>query len=217
MRISLVVAAVLTAALMIPTPGLAAADDSRWEGGFRYSVLNGGGKPAADMPNLGLVGHYSFGSSWRIGFAVDKVEFDFEGPVEYLGLQQDAAVPTVDSKVSGVLVSAWARQDRPLGARRASWFWSAGLGVSSASAKDARGPLAGGGSFDVQTDTGTDFIATGAAGIRWRLSQNWRLDVAARVDHHLADWTIVDRVSGRTASVGSFTAPGAHVGFFRRF
>jgi hypothetical protein len=37
------------------------------------------------------------------------------------------------------------------------------------------------------------------------------------VDRHLADWTVRDRVSGRTGSVDDYTAYGVHAALGWRF
>lgn len=205
------------AALLVLTPGLVAVAEAPWDAGLRYAVVNGGGKPTADMPNVGVAAHYAFHPSWRAGFGVDKVEFDLEGPAEYLGLEQDPGVDTIDSKVKGVLVTAWVRQDVRLGTSPVTWFWSAGLGVSAADAEDVSGPLAGGGTFDVRTDTGSDWMGTVTTGIGWGFAKRWRLDAALRYDHYLADWTFLDRTSGATATLDTFSAPGAQLAIVYRF
>lgn len=194
------------------------AGDGPWEGALRYAVTNGGGEPAADMPNLGIFVRRSVGERWRFAAALDKVEFDFEGPANYLGLEQDFdQLKTVDAKVQGFMVSGWAERAFGRKAARFGWFVRGGIGFSSTSADDARGPLVGGGSFDITTDTGLDIVPSVGAGMRWALGRSWGLELEARVDHHFADWSVEDRVSGAKATIGSFTAPGAGISVTRRF
>lgn len=198
-------------------PGESQADDRRFDLGLRYSALHAGGSPAADVPYLGLVFRYAMNDRWTVAGALDKVEFDFESPAAHLGLQQDTSVPTVDSKVEGTQLSVWIDRQYGKAPSRLRWFWNAGLGFTAPSASAARGPLQGGGTFDIQTDVGTEIIPTFAGGARWFLSERWLLELAGRLDHHFADWTVQDQVSGDRTTVGSYTTRGAHIVMAVRF
>ena len=185
--------------------------------GLRYTATSSGGDPAADIPNLGVVFRYRFSDNWLVGGAIDKVEFDFEDPASFLGLVQDPAVPTRDSKIKGQLVSGWVEREIGEPSRKFKWYWSGGAGIASTRATDASGPLTSGGTFQIETETGPEIVASTGLGIRWDLGKHWRIDVTARVDHHLIDWTVTDGVSGATTTVDDFTAAGGSFLFSYRF
>jgi hypothetical protein len=209
------------AAILMALPAPAAdepeAAHRRFELGLRYTLMMAGGEPANDMPYIGVVFRYAMNERWGIGAAVDKVEFDFEAPAGYLGLQQDSSVPTEDSKIKGQQFSVWVDRQYGKAPSHLRWFWSGGLGFTSPSASDARGPLEGGGTFDIQTDVGTELIPTFAGGARWILGERWVFELAGRLDYHVADWTLRDQVSGNTATVGGYLAYGAHLAVAVRF
>ena len=207
------------AVILFALPARAADEPAsrRFDLGLRYAMLVAGGEPANDMPYVGVVFRYAVSEHWRIGAAVDKVEFDFEAPAVYFGLQQDPSVPTIDSKIKGQQFSVWVDREYGKAPTRLRWFWSGGLGFTAPSASDASGPLEGGGSFDIQTDVGTEIIPTFAGGARWILGERWVFELAGRLDYHFADWTLRDQVSGTTATVGGYLAYGAQVSVAVRF
>ena len=206
--IALIAAAALAAAGATPV----LAQDERWEVGLRGIVVTAGGEPANDIMGPGLWGSMRLGDGpWSAELSVDLFEHDFERPWQVLGLQQDEALDTIDTTVESMVVTGWLRRD--LG----RWFWAAGLGLASPDADDVSGPLQGGGTFDIATDAGSEIVVSAAAGLRLRLGGRFTLRGALRADHHLADWEVTDRVSGRTATVDDYTGYGIDLGLGMRF
>ena len=68
-----------------------------------------------------------------------------------------------------------------------------GVGVNSVDVEDQAGPLAGGGTFDVAIDAGTELVASARLGLRVRLGEGFLFEPALRLDQHFADWDITDR------------------------
>jgi hypothetical protein len=207
----------LTASVLALAPALARAQEGRFDLGVRGNLLAADGEPANDIPGFGLFGHYRLSDRWQLGFAVDTAEYDFEQPARILGLRQSENVDPIDVKAESTTVSAWVERTfgRPQG--RTEWFLGAGLGFASIDVPDASGPLQGGGRFDIETEADTEIVAQLLAGVRRRLGQRWALEFALRADQHFADWTLTDRVSGRTATIDDYLALGGHLGVSFRF
>ncbi|CAN5216251.1 hypothetical protein BH24PSE2_BH24PSE2_02760 [soil metagenome] len=96
-------------------------------------------------------------------------------------------------------------------------FWTVGAGIGFPTVDDVRGPTAAGGTFDIATDAGTEWHLLGTAGLRYAFSTRWAVDVAARLEHHVLDYEVRDRVSGNTAEVDSQSPLGIHFGFVYAF
>ncbi len=79
------------------------------------------------------------------------------------------------------------------------------------------GPLAGGGSYDITTDVGTEILACASGGLRVHLGSSWALEAALRLDQHFTDWTVTDQLSGTTGQVDDYLAKGGHLGISFRF
>ena len=206
------VAVLLTLAL----DGPAIAQERRFDLGVRGIITAADGEPANDIPGFGVFGHYRFNDRWSLGVAVDQTEYDFEQPARILGLEQDPDLPPIDVVAEATVVSAWLQRNHARGGRT-TWFWGAGLGFASVDVPDARGPLAGPGTFDIQTEADTEIIASLLAGVQWRLGGRWFLEFALRGDQHFADWQLMDRNSGRTATIDDYFAYGGHLGIGFRF
>ena len=190
-----------------PQPG-----DPRFEVGLRYAIVTAGGEPTNDMMAAGVYGLYRLRPRWLIGIGLDSWTGDFERPYELVGL---SSTEEVDSTLDSLTVTGWVTREYG-SSPRLRWFWSAGLGFGSPDVDDVTGPLEGGGSFDIATDAGSEILVCASGGLRWNLGR-FRLEAAVRADHHVADWTIVDRTSGLTGTVDDYTAVGAHVGLALRF
>ena len=197
--------------------GTAQAQDARFELGGRFNALVADGEPANDMLGGGVFGRYRLNERWRLGLAIDhSPEFDVERPSEFVGLPGDPAFGDVDAKSTSTALLAWIERvyERP---GRLEWFWTVGGGLASVDVDDASGPLAGIGTYDITQDVGTEIIAAASAGLRFRLGARWALETALRLDQHFTDWTVTDRVSGRTGQLDDYLAQGAHFGFTYRF
>jgi hypothetical protein len=195
-----------------------AEDDPRWDAGLRLNIIGGTGKPTNDVLGYGLFGRHRLDDRWTVGLGVDiSDEFDIERTPELVGLVQDPDAPVVDSKGSSEGLSAWIERRYGDDDRRLQWFWTAGVGVNSVDVEDQAGPLAGGGTFDIAIDAGTELVASASLGLRVRLAERFLFEPALRLDQHFADWDVTDRVSGATASIDDYLLKGVHLAFAYRF
>jgi hypothetical protein len=209
------VSIILAVSALAVSPSLAGAqgvNNSRFDFGVRAVVMLGDGVPANDIPGYGIFGHYRLSDRWKLGFAVDTAEYDFETPARILGLEQSRDEGAIDSLAESTTFSAWIERTfgRPEG--RTEWFLGAGLGFATMDIPDAAGPLENGGRFDIQTEADTEIIAQLLGGVRRRFGQRWALEFALRNDQHFADWQLRDRVSGRTGAIDDYRAWGGHLG-----
>ena len=196
----------------------AAAADGTFDLGVRGNILVGNGEPTNDMPGFGLFARFRVGEGWRVGVGVDhSAEFDVEGVAGLVGQAQDPAVEVIDAKGSSTVVRGWLERSYPNASGRFEWFWTVGAGIGNVEVDDVSGPRAGGGTFTVVTDAGTEVLAAGSLGLRWFFTRMVALEVAGRLDYHFADWTLQDTVSGATATVDDYLVTGGHVGFTFRF
>ncbi len=189
----------------------------RFDAGVRIGLGLAAGVPANDMPGQGVFGHYRLTDHWALGLALDTTEFDFEEPAKRLRLPVGPDDEVVDTKAKATIVSAWLERRFPRDRSRGEWFVGSGLGVSSLDVPDARGSLPGGGSFDIVTDGGTEYLVTALGGRRYRLGNRWSIELGLRAEQHFADWKLEDRVSGATRTIDDYFAYGAHLGFSIRF
>ena len=199
-------------------PPVLAEDDRRWDTGIRLNIIGGSGKPTNDVLGYGVLGRYRLDDRWTLGLGVDiSDEFDIERTPELVGLEQDPDAPVIDSTGSSEGLNAWIERRYGGDDRRLQWFWTAGVGVNSVDVEDQAGPLAGGGSFDIAIDAGTEWVASASAGLRVRVGERFLFEPALRLDQHFADWDITDRVSGATASIDDYLLKGVHLAFAYRF
>lgn len=206
------------AIMMILSAAPSAAAEKRFEIGPRVVVVTAGGEPANDMISVGAYVEYRLGGgNWYVGGAIDQYSHDFERPWRAVGLQQDTTVDVIDASTDATVVSGWIGREYGRQDRRLRSFWTTGLGFSAPDTDDVSGPLEGGGMFDIATDSGSEIIVSATGGLRQRIGKRWSFQFALRADHHLADWKVVDRVSGNTGTIGGYTGLGADVAFGVRF
>lgn len=190
-----------------------------WEVGARTGISISGGKPANDITHTGIFATYGLSGVDRIGVSVDNLEYDFERPWALVGLQQDTAISskTIDAKVKSTLVSAF--YERRFGVSTETWNWNlrAGLGFAKPKAPSVSGPATGGGTFTIVTNAGTEVVLLGGAGVRYNFSRHVSVDLAGTLKHHRAKWNVLDTVSGRTATVKSYSSAGVEAGIVIRF
>lgn len=209
----------ITAALLVGlfVFGTAQAQDAGFEVGFRLNAVGSDGEPTNDMLGAGVFGRFRLNDRWRLGLALDhSPEFDVERPYEFIGLVGAASAGEVDASGTSTAFLAWIERvyERP---GRLEWFWGLGGGVATVDVDDVAGPLAGGGTYDITEEVGTEILATASAGLRFRLGARWALETALRLDQHFTDWTVTDRVSGRTGELDDYLIKGAHIGLAYRF
>ena len=195
-----------------------AQESPRFEVGLRLDALVADGEPANDILGAGVFGRYRLNDRWRLGLAVDhSPEFDVERPYEFLGLAGDRSAGEVDAKGTSTALLAWIERvyERPGG--RLEWLWGVGGGFATVDVEDVAGPRADGGSYSITQEVGTEILASVSGGLRFRLSERWALEAALRLDQHFTDWTVMDRVSGRTTTLDDYLVQGAHFGVSYRF
>jgi hypothetical protein len=187
------------------------------QAGVRVTVVTAGGEPANDIIGTGGFVRLPLDARWKIGAAVDLAEHDFEVPTRVLGLEQPPDEHVVDATVSTTMISAWIEREQGRLETPLLWFWGGGLGIGLPEVDDAAGALADGTTFDITTDAGTEFLVSAFLGVRWRPFRHLSIELAARADHHFSQWSVTDRVSGRTGATGDYTGVGGHFAIAYRF
>ncbi len=181
------------------------ADDDRFEVGPRWAVVTAGGEPANDMSGFGAFFRYRFKDKWFLGVGFDLIGGDFERPSNIVGI---SSTDEIDAKIDNDTVSAWIERQYGNLAKKLRWFWMAGLGYTSPDIERVTGPVTGGGTFDISTEADSEAIVLAGIGVRRPFSKHWNWEVALRVDHHFADWTLTDSVSGMTGTIDGYTNRG---------
>lgn len=203
-------------------PALASAQlkpDPRWEFGLRSGVLIGSGKPANDLLFNGIKAIYRLDAESGVGLSIDRLSFDFERPQSVLGIEQDKSlVPKdIDAKAKATLISVFYERRYATAGSPWSWNWNAGLGFASPSVRRASGPAAGGGSFDVGTDAGREYVPSVGLGAKYSLSNGLHFEAGLNLNRHIANWKVTDAVSGRSGRVRDYTTTGLSLGLGYRF
>jgi hypothetical protein len=196
-------------------PGVIAAQESRFELGFRGIVLLGKGTPANDMMGEGLIGRFALSDAWRLGLALDSVTFDYETPNRALGIPAEAVTDGINSwrRVSMLVERRFGGDDR-----RWHWHWLAGLGYAEVEpVSNVSGQRADGGTFDIATTAADELHAFAGAGARREIMRRWVLDTALTIEHHDTHYELVDTVSGARGTIGSQTVYGIAIGMSYRF
>lgn len=182
--------------------------------GLRTIVLLGDGRPANDMPGIGVVGRRHWQGPWHLGAAIDHAVFDYERPNDILGI---ASPEETDGSNDFTRVSAWLEQRYDLPDRRWNWFWTAGLGFAIVNADEVRGTTTAGGAWDIVTDAQDELHLLLSTGLRRTMGQRLVLEGAMHLEHHATDYELTDRVSGARGSIGSQTPYGFSFGLSYRF
>lgn len=209
----------LSAVIAVATyhPPATAADG--WQIDARAGILLANGKPANDIMSAGLSAKYRLRDNTYVGASIDQLSFDFERPWQVVGLQQDKAVnpKDIDAKARSTLLRVFYQRD--YGKPDESWnkYWNAGIGIASVTVNSATGPVVGGSTFNIATDSGTEIVPSLGAGVRYNFTRQFAADFGLGLNYHLADWKVTDSVSGRTASVKSYATYGFQVGLSYRF
>jgi hypothetical protein len=175
----------------------------RLEIGYHAGVWLGDGEPANDIPiPASLYGRYRLGEEWWVRLGLEFATGDFETPHEQLGLEQDPDEPDIDSSVNYATLLAWLERVW-VWKEENEWFVQAGAGFSLVEVDDVQGPLLGGGSFDIETDPGTEILGSVGVGYRRHFGR-WRAELLARYDYHAAEWELEDALSGATGNVDDY-------------
>ena len=201
--------------LFLPALSVADSESRNKHLGIKGGTMLGDGVPSNDMIMYGLYGRYNMKPEWYVGIALDYSEFDFERPNEVLGLSP--ATEELDALAEVWYVTAWIEKEFLLKNESIVPFASAELGVGFLDVSDIIIPLQGGGQADITTDPGTEILAGIGFGVRFLLGDKWFLEPIFRLDHHFADWTVQDRVSGTTRTIDDYTTWAGQLGFGLRF
>lgn len=185
------------------------AEERRFEAGARYVVVTAGGEPTNDQSGAGVFGRYRLTDKWLVGAAIDSMSGDVERPYEWFS---NTSPLEIDSSVDSTLFSGWIEREYGKQDRKLRWFWNAGLGFASPDVDDVKGPLTGGGTFDITTDAGSETLLSAAVGLRRSFSKRFGFEVGLRGNRHFADWKLTDRNSGETATLDDYTTKGLHFG-----
>ncbi len=193
------------------------AQDKPMEFGLRANAFLGDGTPANDILGYGIFGRYFLDDKWAIGVGLDVADFDMEGTASLVGLTQPAGSKTIDSSTSTTMLSAWIENQRPNFWGQSTFVWNAGLGFNSVSVDNASGSVAGGGTFNVKTDAGTETVAFGGIGLHYPLGEKWRLESLLTLRYHFANWKLQDLNSTATGTIGNYSTYGLQLGVSRSF
>ena len=183
--------------------------ERKWSMGYRFELLTADGSPANDMMGSGAFAQYHIGNDYRVEWAFEYVEYDFECPQRYLGFARGAAEED-DSRTRSTLISlrverAWLDADKSIRP-----FAFVGLGMGYTVIDDIRGGL-GEQRFDINAEGGIETVPAAGLGFRYR-NRRFMLDGGLKVERHLTDWDLEDRFSGRQGEVGDYTAWGGWLG-----
>jgi hypothetical protein len=192
-------------------------DAQGWEVGLRLNVVTAGGEPANDIMSTGVFVRRELSDRWAVLVSVDQAEYDFERPAATLDLEQDPDVEVIDTTTESMIAAVSLERAFGMGGGPSTWFLGGGVGFASPDVDDVQGPLAAGGTFNIETDAGTEIIASLYAGVRRSLLTHLTVEFALRADHHFAEWDVHDLVSGREATLNDYTGLGAHLGLGLRF
>ncbi len=193
----------------------AVSNAGRFDFGLRGGTTLGDGKPANDMITYGVFGRYHVNNRFSFGVGVELLTFDFEEPApRVLGIATSA---TFDAGATSVLIEGAAEFNLLPADSLHELVVHGGVGCAAVSVDDLRGTTASGGTFDIDTNAGTELLFSIGAGYRFQLSQHWNLEALARYNHHLADWSVRDSVSGASATVNDYGTTSLLLGFSHRF
>jgi hypothetical protein len=181
------------------------AEARRWEVGYHAGVWLGDGEPANDIPiPASLYVRRQLSGPWWARAGFELASGDFETPHEIVGVAQDPAQADIDADAEYLSFLAWIERVHAW-TPRDELFVQLGGGWTTVEADDARGPAAGGGTFEIETDADDEILLSAGAGYRRRLWERWVAEVLLRYDHHLADWELRDTVSGATGEVDDYS------------
>lgn len=201
----------------IISPVVHAEDEPQNEYGLRANVLLGDGTPANDILGIGLIGRRYLDDGWFIGGSLDTYAYDFERPAALLDITQDPDSSMIDADTTATVLAGFVGREYGDANTGFRWFWTLGLGAGFSSVDDLRGPVAGGGTFDLEFDTGTDIQLMSTLGTSWYFSSRWSASFTARFEHHFTDIKIIDRISGAETTIDSQSPLGGYVSLNYRF
>jgi len=194
----------------------AAAADGEWRFGLRATLDWSDGEPIGDILSSGLFATRDMDGGWTLGLAADFSTWDAEHPAESIGITQDPAFETVDAAVQQIDLSVWMER-RFGGDDDLRWTWRLGGGIGSSDVSDAAGPVQGGGTFDIHTETSVEPFVFGGVGLRMPFGAGWMLHSDLTLQFRSMGWEMVDRNSAARGEVSSEYLFGLGLGISKRF
>jgi hypothetical protein len=166
------------------------------------------------MISYGVFVRYLVSEDWYVGIGVDFLKFDFERPYKLLSL--NGAMEN-DADASNTIIRAWLEREFSPVSEYLTPFGSAGIGLGIPEADDIRGNLTPAGTYSIETDPGTEIIPSLGCGLRYQPWDRLGLEIGVRLDYHIADWEVKDRVSGRKTTLDDYFAYGAYLNAMIQF
>lgn len=211
----------LAAVLLALTSTSFSQDDAQepaWDIGYRAGVALGKGEPSNDLPIAGnLFVRRRFDERWALSAWIESAAGDFEQPAKVVGLVQDPNVADIDADLSTLTFGLAGERTLWSSAGGSQLYGLLGVAYSSLDADDTSGALAGGGTFDITTDPGSEILGSLGLGYRWRLWKHVSLETLVRYDYHFADWEVRDTISGNTGSIDDYSTYAFLVGLSYSF
>ena len=198
-----------TAVLMLLGGNLPAATNSTWRAGYRFELLTANGKPANDMMGSGAYVQYTLSEAYRAECAFSYYEYDFEEPQRYLGFS-GASVEEADSRTRLTVLSMRLERSWKSCVEGLRPLAFAGLGMGYAVVDDRRG-TADGRRFDIDAEGGIEAVPACGLGVQYG-RKGWKVDAGVKLERHVADWDLQDRLSGVKGEIGDYTAWGGWAG-----
>lgn len=196
----------------------AAASGMNLELAPRLNIVGGSGRPTNDILGFGVGLQRRLNNGWHLGLNIDySPEFDFEEPERIVGVRRQSGTPVVDAVGSMLMLTVIGEKRHALARPGWSFFWNVGGGIADVDLDAADGSAAGGGSFDIETDAGTEFVLLGGVGLLQRLGDTWSARYEFTYEYHEGGWDVRDRVSGNTGEIDDYDIYGLRVGMSRRF
>lgn len=186
-----------------------------WRLDGRYHINWGGpSSRAGDIQGYGLAMSREFGSRWRFGGAIDRLEYDLETPVHAVGIEPRASDLAVDAFTKVARVSIETHYLLRTGTHWRT-FVGAGLGIYEISAGEARGNRADGGTFDLEVETPTTVGLSLTVGSEWRIIRNLAGGISLSAAQTMSKYKVTDTVSGARGTISPFAPLGvsAHLAY----
>ena len=199
----------MTLLLSVSTPSLSETRKFSLNVGPNIELANG--TPANDIIGFRMGGHYIWKPGLALGIALDIYQYDFEKPTKAVSLVQDESKGVIDAAATSANITAWL--ERSLLSSKDNLYWKAGFGIGIVSIDDVSGPVKGGGTFNITTEPGTEFIALAGLGYRYNFSKNIAIKFETDLNQHFANWKVKDKITGNTGSVDDYTTYGFRLGF----
>ncbi len=182
----------------------------------RLNIVGGSGKPANDILGIGIGFHRKLSNGWYLGFYLEHSPiFDFEDTAGLVDNIDEVGI--VDADSTHTMITLVGERRYPMQSDDWSWFWNFGGGINEVDVDDVEGPVAGGGTYNIETDVDTELILIGNIGWINRLGDHWSARYEITAEYHATDWEMRDRVSGNTGSIDDYSVYGFRVGMSYRF